>query len=429
MQRTSQRLLTPGFQLPKGTSKQFQNTCPLCYEDKATLALLLREPPQSHATNDFPAVGSKSVLAFPLAMGNFRETDVISQSLYCDACSYTITQTGGLSGEDKINCALPLVPYATNKKAYHRQLDTAFDNRFDENSTPLVFVAVLCTTLQKLESKGVNGSSKLLADAIRWSCQDIMSSFMCPDPLTWSLTNESGHSSLKPLKDVLRKSLEEAVRATLLTHFHYPVEGFVVMTKLLNLMEQTQPQIRKMAKTAVFQRLLFHITEQYDQQINTHGRVLVHVAMARLLIAERGRKERTGSVLGERQFSSFRGITGLTKNLFGDRRSLRDKLAVTFDDLVAACLLDRSFLTAFKKLGSLCDWVESQSAHAMAIFVHYLYRHNTDPWTSSDAHYLHLAKTPVLAAVFLEPSEISAGKAERLIGKLPPFDTVGSSLE
>ena len=427
MQRNGQLLSTPGFQLSISSGGQFQGTCPLCDQNKATLSLLLREPPQSQGTDDFPAIDSKSNLAFPLAMGNFRETDIICPLLYCDACSYTIQQTSGQCGEDKIKCTLPLVSYATNKKAYNQQLQLAFENRFDETSTPLVFVAVLCTTLQRIDFQK-NKSSRLLADALLWSCRNIILSIPCPSDMTWSLNRSSDMPDSKPLKQVLIKSCEDAVRATSVSYFHYPIEGFVVATRLLNQIEQRQPQIQNTAKKAVFQRLLFHITEQYDKQINKYGRILVHVTMARLLILERNRRSRGGSILGEKQLS-FRGIAGLTRNIFGDRKSLRDKLAISFDDLIAASLLETDFLKAFKKLGSLYDWVESASGHAVAIFVHYLYRYNTASWESSDAHYLDLATTPTLAPVFLEPSEISAGKAERLIGKLPPFDTIGEALE
>lgn len=425
LQKLNQQLLTPGFHVPSGRDGHFQGTCPLCGQDKATLALLLREPPRSQSTRDFPATGSKSSLAFPLAMGNFRETDVICSSLYCDACCYGILQASEPLDGDNPVCALPLVSYAANKKAYNRQLDTAFENRFDEISTPLVFVAVLCTALQKVESKGKD--SKLLTDALRWCCRDVLSSVSCPDPLTWSLTSGSTIQGTKPLQDVLTKSLEDAVRATSASYFQYPVEGFVVATKLLSQTESNPTQVRNSAKKAVFQRLLFHITEEFDKQLKTQGRIVVHLTMSRLLILERNRKERAGSVLGDRQFASFRGIAGLTRNLLGDRKTIQERLAITVDDLVAASLLESDFLKAFKKLGPLYDWVESQSGHALAIFLHYLYRYNlTETWTSSDAHYMSLAKTPVLAPVFLEPSEISAGKAERLIGKLPPFDTIGA---
>ena len=422
---SSRRISTSGFCISNVPGKNFEASCPLCAQDKTTLALLLRDPSWTQTTRDFPAVGSKSKLAFPLAMGNFRETDIICMLLCCDACSQNIVQTGTKLGEDKVICALPLVSYSSNETAYVGQLETAFQNRFDKASTPLVFVAVLCTTLQKVEASRKE-NHKLLASALRWVCRDIVQAVQCQDPLTWSLSKGSGPPISRPLNDVLIKSSEEAIHAISTSYFQYPIEGFVVMTKLLTEMEPVGPQIRKTAKKAVFQMLLFHVTERFDKQIDVKGRIIVHMEMVRLLSLEHGRKDRTPALPGRRQFSSFNGIAGLTRSLFGDRKSLRDRLAVSIDDLVAASLLERDFLKAFRKLGSLFDWVESQSGHAVAIFLHYLYRTNTDSWASSEAHFLKLAKTPALAPVFLEPSEISAGNAERLVGKLPPFDSTSN---
>jgi hypothetical protein len=410
--------------ISENLANTYNGVCPLCAQENVPMALLLREPPWTQVTQDFPAVGSKSRLAFPLAMGNFRETDIICTALYCDDCANTLMQTGGKLGEDKVTCSLTLVLYSSNKRAYDRLLGKAFQHRFDEDGAPLVFIAVLCTTLRRLESKSKR-KEKPLSDALRWVCQGLLYSIQCPDPLTWSLSKNGSPPAFKPLSEVLTKCSEEAVRSVSTSYFQYPIEGFVVMTELVNELGYTH-QLRKIAKKAVFQRLLFHVTEQFDKEVEAQGHVLVHLAMTRLLTLEQGRRDKTP---GARQFSSFRGIAGLTRNLFGDRKLLRDRLSITFEELIAASLLDRNFLTAFKKLGPLADSLEAQSGHAIAIFVHYLYRYKTDSWKSPDEHYMDIAKTPALASVLLEPSEISAGKAERLIAKLPPWDTIGDTTD
>ena len=411
--------------IPEAPESIFRGMCPLCAQENTPMALLLREPPWTRATQDFPAIGSKSTLAFPLAMGNFRETDIICTALYCDDCANTLVQTGGNIGGDKVTCSLTLVSYSGNERTYDRLLGKAFQYRFDEDGAPLVFIAVLCTTLRRLESKN-KGKDKLLCNALRWACRDLVQSIHCQDPLTWSLSQNGSPPALNPLSEVLTKSSEEAVHSVSADYFQYPIEGFIVMTELVNELASTQPRLQKVAQKAVFQRLLFHITEQFDKEVEAQGRVLTHLTMTRLLTLEQGRRDKT---LGGRQFSSFRGIAGLTRNLFGDRKSLRDRLSINFEELAAESLLDRDFLTAFKKLGPLADSLEAQSGHAIAIFVHYLYRYKTGPWTSSDEHYMDIAKTPALAPVLLEPSEISAGKAERLIAKLQPWDTIGDATD
>jgi hypothetical protein len=174
-------LLTRGFQRPTFPNGEFRGTCSLCEERNTTLALLLREAPSTHAISGFPRTGSKSKLAFPLGMGNFPETDIICPFTCFDACSYAIVDIGVTPNGDKAVCALPLVSYSANKQTYDSQLQKAFQKRFDEKTTPLVFVAALYITTSR---KNINNNVKdgRLVRTIQWACKDLARSVKCQKP-------------------------------------------------------------------------------------------------------------------------------------------------------------------------------------------------------------------------------------------------------
>jgi hypothetical protein len=95
------------------------------------------------------------------------------------------------------------------------------------------------------------------------------------------------------------------------------------------------------------------------------------------------------------------------------------KLSVGLDLLVGTSLLEANTMDTFKKLGPLFEWIEVKSGYAMAIFLHYLYRHNIESKSAID-RFTKLSRIPTMAKAFLDPSEISARTAESIIESLPP---------
>jgi hypothetical protein len=56
-----------------------------------------------------PRPGSRSALTFPLAMGSFPETDIISSYLCCDACSTHLVRLGRSPLDEEIVGSYPLL--------------------------------------------------------------------------------------------------------------------------------------------------------------------------------------------------------------------------------------------------------------------------------------------------------------------------------
>jgi hypothetical protein len=73
-------------------------------------------------------------------------------------------------------------------------------------------------------------------------------------------------------------------------YYQYPADGFIVMTKILDDLGKIKPQLRLTVKKSVFQRLLFHITEQFDKYLAEEGQILTHLMMSQLLVLENARR-------------------------------------------------------------------------------------------------------------------------------------------
>lgn len=67
-----------------------KETCLVCAQNNTLLMVLLKSPPKDLSTPRFPSPGERKGLAYPLAMGSYPETDVISSYVCCDCCAHTL---------------------------------------------------------------------------------------------------------------------------------------------------------------------------------------------------------------------------------------------------------------------------------------------------------------------------------------------------
>ncbi|RYP72246.1 hypothetical protein DL770_007990 [Monosporascus sp. CRB-9-2] len=102
---TRKLLFTPGFVRPIAEKSEFTGTCTLCSESDT----------------------SSSKVAFPLATGNFAETDILS-FMCCDACASVLVKDQATVYGNRVVAALPLVSYSENKQAYETRLKIAFQD-------------------------------------------------------------------------------------------------------------------------------------------------------------------------------------------------------------------------------------------------------------------------------------------------------------
>jgi hypothetical protein len=87
----------------------FCGLCSFCAHADSLLVLLFKKPTPNLYTGGIPRPGSRSALAFPLAMGCFPETDIISSYLCFDACSTHLVRLGRSPLDEEIVGSYPLL--------------------------------------------------------------------------------------------------------------------------------------------------------------------------------------------------------------------------------------------------------------------------------------------------------------------------------
>ncbi|RYP44188.1 hypothetical protein DL768_009336 [Monosporascus sp. mg162] len=422
---TRKLLLTPGFVMPMAENSKFKGSCALCSKSDTVLALLLREPPSSVATPGFPLPQSRSKVAFPLAMGNFAETDILS-FMCCDACASVRVKSQATVYGNRIIAALPLVPYNENKQAYETWLKVAFQDRFAHDDNALVFIAVLYVQILKPRA-AFSENDKLFLRALKWACADLSRSVYSPSALSDSFP---GPSFRRPLHEALSQSADDATKAKSVCFFQYPIEGFVIMTMILDSQKEVQRNLPFVVESLVFQRLLYHITEQYHQHLAVHGRMLTHLTMMQVLVQDRRQRSASslrrglGRLQRPRSISSFsfRGLSNLTRTLFGDHtRAMQPKLAVSVELLAETPLISTDTLLLLRKLGANFDWIDNRANNALAVFLHHLPRSGIEHSSPAD-HFKELAALRKLSKVFRDPADVSPHTAKNLVKLLPPLD-------
>ncbi|KAK5633905.1 hypothetical protein RRF57_009619 [Xylaria bambusicola] len=300
-------LYSPGLRSTKGS---FRGTCPLCGANDMTLSWVFRAASSSPSptganTEGFPLPRSHTRLAFPLAMGHFKETSSVLASLFpastprllgpspqipslvCDPCSVFYTNNGALSFG--ITTALPLVSFFENREAVCGALMTAFEGRFAESDLPQVFLSVLMFAAERsvgtprpLETPAHSriefdipatmaaaAAATTFRAAVDWTVRDILHSVVALRELSESFSLPSNSPApVWPLATVLAGSFEEldsscdnngrSLAAPLL---RYPLPGFVTIVRAVSLLNVDVESRRR----AVFRRLLHLVCEELDK--------------------------------------------------------------------------------------------------------------------------------------------------------------------
>ena len=128
--------------------------CPICGAIGPDMAVLLKLPHPGPETPGLPKASSFSTIMYPLAMGNFRETDIISKFICCDACSSFAVDYGKSPYDESLIGALIFgydISFSDdiNKRTFVTTVQKAFDGRFSRESTLLGFLAVVYYALER----------------------------------------------------------------------------------------------------------------------------------------------------------------------------------------------------------------------------------------------------------------------------------------
>ncbi|KAF7554765.1 hypothetical protein G7Z17_g2637 [Cylindrodendrum hubeiense] len=409
-------LANAGFLRPNQRKDYFSGSCPKCGRSGEVLAIFLTAPVTANITENIPLPGSLSKLTYPLTMGNYAETDIISNTLVCDSCAAEIARCGVTPRNETIAGVLPLVSYNKNQLSWVQTLHQATEQRFDRLDLPLVFLAILFTKLERLLSVEET-THPSLRDALEWECNMILSQVVIQG------TSASGisHFGTGAVDELLLQHFRDAMnpkKASLL--LRYPMDGFIVANAAVSNSKYNPVLNKEKRKSIVLLRLLYHLVENYRAYGKENGEVQLHAAKTLLLLLDDPSGPRSlfrwKSV---RQFSViFKSVEDLRKHLRENANLGSYKLSVTISDLLGTPLLSEVNLADFRRLGVLFSWIESQTGHAIAVFVHHLMRFETEE-CSSEKLFQKLRDLPEVREALADPGALSARNVESLIKGLP----------
>jgi hypothetical protein len=250
-------LYTPGFKRTKGS---FLGKCSICGNTNETMAWLFRAGPTNVKTPGFPALMESSTPAFPLAAGNFPETDILSAGICCESCSWFAVQTKMSSSDEIVTGALPMVSYAENETAIKKTLFKVLGGWFDPEYVTQVFLSILLSSVDA-DVDASDREAKLFQRAIQWACSDIIYSSTCLPELSLAFSLSQHPSQLQQLSEVLKTSFDNINELTSCV-MRYPVDGFIVVVRAAAIADVDV----KLRRRAVFRRLLYLLIETFKRK-------------------------------------------------------------------------------------------------------------------------------------------------------------------
>ena len=339
----------PGFQKPDSQRDCFIGKCNLCASNTNVMALLLRVQPERANTPHFPAPGTRSKLIYPLAMGNYPETDIVSSSVVCDPCSYYLIKKGKSPQGDILISALPMVSFKKNKKSWLETVQVATQKRFHHSDIPIVFLSILYTKMERLLEDDVSPQVEGLRVALEWVCSMLLS-----EVLISSAHDPQLHRfGIGLLDEVLlrnfRYALDDIQKTTLL---EYPLDGFIVANVALSNSNHDIKISGSKRKRIVFLRYLYHLTEKYHEYVAENDELVVDAAKALVL--------RLSDPIGPLRWEKLRGLPAYLKNAAELRQFLQMtkkaqlfKLSIPIKDLTETPFLSVDTMVSFQRLGVL----------------------------------------------------------------------------
>lgn len=413
-------LFNPGFQKSDSPKDCFKGRCDFCAAETSLLALLLRARPEKADTPHFPAPGARSKLVYPLTVGNYPETDIVSPFVACDPCSYRLVRRGKTLYGDTLVSALPLVSFSMNKEPWLETIHIATHKRFHQSDIPAVFLSILYTKLERLLEEDTSLQINSLREALKWTCNMLLSEVL----ISRMYDPELDRFGIGALHEVLlrnfKNTLDDTSKAALLD---YPIDGFVVANVALSNSKHSSKISGSKRKRIVFLRFLYHLTEKYHEYASENDKFVVHAAKSLVLLLS--------DPIGARSLLRWDTLRGLSVS-FKDPAEMRQffsqisknsqsfKLSISIKELTETPFLSVDAMKSFQRLGVLFNWISSQASHATAAFLHHLLRSDTTNASVQD-HFKKIVQTTDLKVALAEPENLSARAVEEMIRGLPPI--------
>jgi len=233
------------------TTGAFLGECSLCFESNTLLSILFKRP-----TTPLPSPAQP--LHFPLSLGSAPYNDVVSSWMCCYDCSTLLVAQRETPLREPATTTLPLVSWIRNATLWRSVLHSALGTPDTPPSPllPVLFLAVLESCLEKT-----------------WSAQD-GSEENRQRRAALTFVRDTILTEVKVAGDEHKGPVGEWVTDVLLRPkkgedslvWKYPMEGFVLMTKLARTHDKTlgQPEITKV----VWRKILHTTASRYAIALN-----------------------------------------------------------------------------------------------------------------------------------------------------------------
>ncbi|KEF53867.1 uncharacterized protein A1O9_10269 [Exophiala aquamarina CBS 119918] len=377
----------PGFHRSERAA-EFVGRCMLCHEERV-LCLLFKVAPDLK-TDNFPPIESFTKVAFPLAMANFAETDVLSFFICCDWCGYYLERSTACPyTEDEITFALCLVGMEENQKTWVEALDTVLKGRFDISDTKAIFLAILnYKTLDNSLRDADETDQDLFRACADWVTRHLLEITEVSAALSPNFSQNPNSDLRVPLQNLLAApdfaEPEQPQNVDLLL-IRYPIAGFTVLLRLLQLRGLGKERIQALT----FFRVMFHVMEQLFMRRASGG--------IELFVED---------VLGREQPPEDQGQTQRVMNGIG----------LPVEQLKAHDLLDQETLVSLEAIPEFFV-IKAGAGPAMQVFLHCLFRHSNVS-ASAVACFNKLKGLAPMRTVLKAPLAISAGLSADLISQI-----------
>lgn len=413
-------LFNPGFHRSDSQKDCFKGRCDLCAAETSVLALLLRVQPEKTDTPHFPAPGARSKLVYPLTVGNYPETDIVSSFVACDPCSYRLVRRGKSAYGDTLVSALPLVSFSMNKEPWLETIHLATQKRFHQSDVPTVFLSILYTKLERLLEDDASLRINSVREALKWVCNMLLSEVL----ISRMYDPELDRFGVGVLHEVLlrnfRNTLDDVSKTALL---EYPLDGFIVANVALSNSKHKSKISGSKRKRIVFFRFLYHLTEKYHEYAAENDKLFVHATKSLVLLLSdpvgprsllRWDTLRSLSVRFKNPAEMHKFFSQMSKN------SQSFKLSISIKELTESPFLSIDAMKSFQRLGVLFNWISSQASYATAAFLHHLLRSDMMGASVQD-HFKKIVQKTDLEVALAEPENLSARAVEEMIRGLPPI--------
>ena len=245
-----------------------RDDCPFCGQDGVLMIILIKAPPKGLVTPGFPSPGQRKGLVYPLAMGSYPETDVLSSYVCCDSCAFILVRKKMFVNGDEITAAIPLMPSAFSGK--YRQttfdlIDNALQKRFHKSAVLLVFLAAIYNTIANIDGDSLGSRSKSLKK-LAWS---VANTAALPMDLSMSITGTTPRTGTFgdpcPLPHVILRNFSK-IHEPESPLLQYPLGGFIVLAMAA---QNDGFELKDQRQIAIWHRFLCHLVEKHCAFIKT----------------------------------------------------------------------------------------------------------------------------------------------------------------